>query len=429
MADLLPLRALRFNSSLELDSIICPPFDTISSDLQQDLHDHNPHNMIHLELGLDLPSDSENNNRYLRAASTLREWEITNILHRDDVPSFYVYDQQFHYGGSDYTRRSIFARLRLEPWESSIVLPHERTFSSPKEDRLNLLRAINCNTSPIFLLYQDKERLVAQLLETAKKPPLANFLDSEGQRHRLHAITDPEERWRIVEAFKPKRLYVADGHHRYETALTYQDEQRKAGKENDVGCGFAMVALTDIDDPGLLVLPMHRLIQSEVKLELAMERLLGLFAVETMPSPDLLMKEIAQRGQYTTAVGLVAAESPELYLLTLLDQEAAASLIPTETREAWRNLDMATVRYAIMDKALSIVDEQAAYGHTVTHCEDAAKVIDQVRKKDYSYGIIVNPVRADQVLTVADAGQTMPQKSTFFYPKLPTGLLLNPLND
>ena len=425
MAEIRPFRALRFAPSLDLASLICPPFDTISPQLQRDLHERSPHNIARLELGIEQPDDNADNNRQQRAAAALRKWQVEEILRRDSVPSFYIYDQEFRYGPRTYSRRSIFARLRLEHWETGVVLPHERTFARPKEDRIRLLRACRCNTSPVFLLYND-DGTISQLLKSAKSDPLFDFQE-DGQHHQMRAITDPEDRWEIVKAFKPHRLYVADGHHRYETAIAYRDERRAAGI-TDANDGFVMVALTASGDSGLLVLPMHRLVKSSVSLDAAMRRLLGLFEVETASSLEVLTEELAQRGRYTTTIGLIAQESPDLYILTLVDQEAAVGLMPMEVREAWRTLDTAIVRHAVVDQALGVKDDETHDDRPVNHCEDARSALDQVRKGHYQFAILVSPVPPDQVLAVADAGQTMPPKSTFFYPKMPTGLLLNPLD-
>ena len=412
--------------SLDLASLICPPFDTISPKLQRNLHERSPHNIARVELGIEQPDDNADNNRQQRAAAALRKWQVEGILQRDSAPSFYIYDQEFQYGPRTYSRRSMFARLRLEHWQTGVVLPHERTFARPKEDRIRLLRACRCNTSPVFLLYNDEEGMISQLLKSAKGDPLFDFQD-DGQRHQMCAITDPEDRWEIVKAFKPHRLYMADGHHRYETALAYRDERRAAGIAN-ANDGFVMVALTASGDSGLLVLPMHRLVKSSVNLDLAMKRLLGLFEAETVSSLEVLAEELAQRGRYTTAIGLVAQESPDLYILTLVDQEAAVGFMPMEVREAWRTLDTAVVRHAVVDQALGVMDDETHDDRPVAHCEDARTALDQVRKGHYQFAILVNPVPPAQVLAVADASQTMPPKSTFFCPKMPTGLLLSPLD-
>ena len=431
MAELQPLRALRFDASLGLASLICPPFDTISPELQRSLYQRSPHNIVRIELGLEEPGDSEADNRHLRAASALNQWRASDILRLDDAPAFYAYDQYFQRGGRQFRRRALFARLRLEPWQANVVRPHERTFAPPIEDRLLLLRATRCNTSPVFLLYRDAEGRIASLLESAQGESLADFSDDSGQRHHLWPIADADIQKAIAGAFRSQTLYVADGHHRYETALAYRDECRGAGNIQSPdfsGESFALVALTAADDPGLLILPVHRLVHAQTSLEATLSKLLPIFDAEPMPSLESLLAEMAERGRLTTAVGLIAADSPELYLLTLLDRDAAADLMPADMRPAWRSLDAAVARYVIVQHALQIEEGAIAYGQAVHNTEDAEEALRQVRGNHYRYAILLNPVRPDQVMTVADAGQPMPQKSTFFYPKLPTGLMLNLLD-
>src|SRR5436309_3125751 len=242
MADVRPFRALRYAPGLDLSAAICPPFDIISPDQQRALHERSPYNAVHVELAYD-----SNGSRYERASESLLRWRQDGTLVRDETPAFYLYDQQFERDGVPYRRRLVFARLRLETWDKGIVLPHEQTFGAPKEDRLRLLRAIRTNTSPVFLIYRDRDRQMETLLQRrASTAPVADFTGDDGQTHTLRRIDDVEAVETLRNAFEHETLYIADGHHRYETALAYRDERRRAASDwtGDQPETFALVALT-----------------------------------------------------------------------------------------------------------------------------------------------------------------------------------------
>lgn len=431
MADIRPFPALRFDPALGLGSLICPPYDVISPDLQRDLHQRSPYNIVRLEFGLAEAQDDEQHNRYRRAAAILREWLAQGALRLDESPAFYVYDQRFSYGGRQYRRHALFARLHLEPWEAGIVRPHEHTLGPPKEDRLRLLRASRCNISPVFALYRDAAKGIGDLLAAATKgEPLVDFSDPDGQGHALWRIDEAGTIRSLTEAFAVETLYVADGHHRYETALAYRDQRRAeaatwTGEEAE---NFCLVALTAAQDPGLLVLPIHRLVSAQMALPDLLSRLLPLFEADVVPSLERLLAAMAQRGRFATAVGLIAAESPDLYLLALSDRAALAEIVPPGTPAVWLSVDSAIVHYAILRHGLGIEEGAIASGEVVHYNESAEEALQQVRRGQYSYAILLNPTPPARVLAVADAGHRMPQKSTYFYPKVPAGLVLNLLD-
>ena len=430
MADVRPFRALRFDPALDLGSLICPPYDVISPDLQHDLHRRSPYNVVRLEFGLK-ESPNEFYDPYQRAAETLRDWLTRGVLRLETTPSFYVHDQYFPHQGRQYCRRAIFARLRLEPWEAGIVWPHERTLGPPKEDRLRLLRASRCNTSPVFALYTDVANGIGNLLASATiKEPLVHFGDPDGQQHALWRVDDIAACLSLAAAFAAETLYVADGHHRYETALAYRDERKAetgawTGEEPE---NFCLIALTAANDPGLLVLPIHRLVSAKVPLENLMSQLLPVFDVEVAPSLEGLLKEMARRGRYTATFGLIAADSPDFYLLTLVDRAALTEIVPSDAPAAWLSLDTAIFHYAILRHGLNIDEEAIADGEIVHYSERAEEALEQVRQGRYSYAFLLNPTPPAKVLAVAEAGHRLPQKSTYFYPKVPAGLVLNLLD-
>jgi uncharacterized protein (DUF1015 family) len=425
VADVRPFRALRYAPNLDLASTISPPFDVISPAQQRALHERSPYNAVHLEL-----AEDRNGSRYERAAAALRSWLAEGILRPDDAPAFYLYDQQFERDSVPYRRRMLFARLRLEPWDKGIVLPHEQTFGAPKEDRIRLLRAIRTNTSPVFLIYRDHDRQISTLLDTSSNaPPVTEFTAGDGQTHTLRRIDDPRAIEALNAAFELEVLYIADGHHRYETALGYRDERRAAAAEwtGDEPENLALVALTAVDDPGLLVLPIHRVTAAGAPLIDVLDRLSGVFDVEEHSSLEELTSALPARRE-RSAFGLISGESGDLLLLTVADRAAADRLLPQARSAAWRSLDYAIANHALLQHGLGLSEAQMSDYESLWFTEDADEALADVRSGRARYAVLLNPVPVEHVLDVADSGERMPQKSTFFYPKVPTGLVFNPLD-
>jgi len=426
MADVRPFRALRYAPGLDLEQVICPPFDIISPEQQRALHQRSQYNAVRVELAYE-----DNGTRYERAAEALRRWRNDGTLLRDEPPAFYLYDQQFEHGGSRYRRRLIFARLRLESWDRGIVLPHEQTFGAPKEDRLRLLRAIRTNTSPVFLIYRDHDRQIEVLLERpAASQPIAEFTDDDDQTHTIRRIDGPRTIETLTNTFELETLYIADGHHRYETALAYRDEGRASasdwtGAEPE---NFALAALASADDPGLLVLPIHRVTSAGVPLSEALKRMAGLFAVDARSSvQDLEQNLAALRG--TPVFGLASGESEDFLVLTVADPKAVDALLPQGRSPTWRSLDYAIANHVVLQRILGLEESQMSDYNALWFTEDVTAAVHHVLSGRARYALLLNPVPVARVLDVADAGERMPQKSTFFYPKVPTGLVFNPLED
>src|SRR6266566_4568042 len=264
MADVQPLRGIRYNSEVvsNLAQVITPPYDVISEEAQARYYAHSPYNIIRLELAMDEPGDTSLYNRYTRAASTFAEWRIHSILQQDATPGYYLYQQIFTHNAQTYTRTSLLARVRLEPWSARVVLPHEHTMAKPKDDRLKLLRACVTNLSPIMSLYNDPQGTIRRLLSSYGVRAEVQITDEANEEHLLHPITDEQQIALIQNFFAKRQLFIADGHHRYETALNYREEVRAMHRKLDPkdAANFVLMALTDLDDPGLLVLPTHRLL-------------------------------------------------------------------------------------------------------------------------------------------------------------------------
>jgi uncharacterized protein (DUF1015 family) len=442
MADVRPLPGLRYSATADLAALVTPPYDVISPDAQAGYYARHPDNIIRLELGQDQPSDDELNDRYTRAAVTFAEWRLQGIL-AQDPPTYYLYEQRFTVASAEHARTSLLARVRLEPWDAQVILPHERTLSQPKDDRLKLLRACAANLSPIMALYDDpKGALAKRLAKVRRAKPAAALSDDAGEEHRLWQTSDALLAAHISAFFGDRQLYIADGHHRYETALAYRDEVRELRRElvADDAANFVLMALCPLEDAGLVVLPTHRLLR-----DLAPERLEGLdaaldpwFEHESLPGGDVdaWTARLAEAGAAAGADGasaLVLLRPAGAALLRLRPagraamREAGRGSGDDHHSDAWRALDVAVLHELVLDRALGVTAPAIQAGQHVTYTRDASAAAAAVRQGHAQLAVLLNPTPPAQVRDVARAGDRMPQKSTYFYPKLITGLVINPL--
>jgi uncharacterized protein (DUF1015 family) len=325
--------------------------------------------------------------------------------------------------------------VRIEEWNRRIVRPHEHTLPAPKQDRLELLRHVRADISPIFALYSDAGGRIASTLDGAlAEPPLARA-DQNGQRHTLYALTDPPTIDLVSDELRAATLYIADGHHRYETALAYRGERRAqlprwSGEEGE---NFVLTALVAAQDPGLLLLPTHRLVRLPSRPTDLVDRLSRHFRVEDVTSDDRegALRDLLERlagVQPKVAIGAAGLEEGHLHLLTLENSQVAQALMPSDHSPAWRSLDVSVLHYVILGATLGIVPGGPQHEGTLTYTEDAAEALRQVGLGAYALAFLLNPTPVEQVLAVADGGERMPQKSTFFHPKMPTGLVVYPLD-
>lgn len=432
MADIRPFSGIQYAPDLRphLAALVTPPYDVISPEAQAAYYDRHPNNIIRLELGLDKPGDDTLNNRYTRAAATFADWRLRGILRQDERPAMYLYRQRFSVGGKDYWRASLLARVRLEPWEAGVVLPHEKTLAKPKSDRLKLLRACAANLSPIMALYRDEKETLQQLFKALNEfPPEADFTDEAGEEHWLLPISNEAHLRTIQNFFGDQRLYIADGHHRYETALAYRDELREMRKElhPEDAANFVLMSLSAFEDPGVVILPTHRLIKG-----VAAERINGLtetlkqyFAVEAVPASASAIQ----------ALDALTAEAEAAFVLVTPGQtfqlrarpEAAQRMAAAERSVAWQSLDVAILQTLVLEDLLGLDADAITGGDFLTYIRDADAAVNAVQSGKAQLAALVRPTRVEQLRDVAAAGDRMPQKSTYFYPKLITGLVVNPL--
>jgi uncharacterized protein (DUF1015 family) len=429
MAHAVPFRALRFDPRrADLAHTIAPPYDVISAAEQHALYERSPYNIVRVEYGEERDGDSERENRYTRAASDIAAWREAGVLLREADPAIYRYRQEFEWAGARHTREALFAAVRLEEWERSIIKPHEHTLANPKADRMNLLRATRTQVSPVYSLYRSKDTPHERLEWDYEGTVLAD-VEAGDQRHVLSAVTDPAGCAALTQWIERCDVYIADGHHRYETALAYRDELRARAPRWDASApeNFVLMALTYAYDAGLLVLPTHRLVHLDVDLRRALDAVTRWFDVETLPATGGAAEAPLQdaREPAFVAVGL---EPGARQLLRLRDREAVEALMPEHQPEAWKRLDVNVLQYGVLQAAFGIDDAALTAGGAVTYTQDAAEAIAAVEAGRARAAFLLNATPVDQVLAVADAGGRMPQKSTYFYPKLPTGLVMNALD-
>ncbi len=444
MVKVYPFRALRYNREKigDLAAVLTQPYDKITPEMQERYYARSPYNFVRLILGKRFPEDTETNNVYTRAREELGRWVREGILVADRVPAIYAYFQKYRVppDGPVKTRKGFLALGQLEDFERGIIFPHERTLSGPKEDRLRLLRATRAHLEPIFMLYDDPAFEIHALLDRCTGgPPEVDVVDENGVEHQLWPLYAPDVIEAIQQLMAPRQLVIADGHHRYETALVYRDERRaEAGRVDDQAPYERMLmAFFNWRDEGMTILPTHRLI---VGLEAFDSKrffdfIESHFDVTHLPLGDLsaealasLRARLAEEGQRRMTFGLMLAGSPAFHLLTLRPTEATERALERLTPQE-RTLETAVLHRLLIERGLGMSEEDIQAERYIVYIrefEEGARAVWQGRAQ---LGFFLNPTRVEQVYALALSGRLMPQKSTDFYPKLLSGLVLYPLEE
>lgn len=434
MTEIRPFSGVHYNKTLLQDwiKVICPVYDIIPLEQREQLYNLNEYNFIRLEAGRELPQDTPNDNKYIRAADLLSKWLKHGVLQQDDQPAIYIHDQYFVYKGKQYTRRSIVVRVRLEEWDRMIIRPHESTLAEAKSDRLSLLWAIQANTSSILSLYQDKSGKIKRVFEDeTKKPPVMDLPLSGIEGHRVWAITSPDMVNIIADQFKNQPLYIADGHHRYESALNYRRQKRSTGNwADEEPFDFVMMTLVDFEDPGLLILPPHRLVRGVNKsvVDGFRQKLQVFFEIEEIPFPKAnswvnLDAKIAE--YHDTVLVLYGTSEDTLLVLKPKNMEALFPLMPQFHTDLYKKLEVSIIDHVILENLLALSNDKDKYN--LGYCYDRQDAVNRVLSGEYQMTFILKSIKADVIKSIADLSDKMPKKSTYFYPKVPAGLLVNRL--
>jgi len=444
MADIFPFRGIRYDTEKvgTLANVTSPPYDVISDEEQDIYYERHPNNVIRLDKGKTSPGDDEQDNPYSRAAAYFKNWLADGVLRKDENPCFYLTTVEFTVNDKHVTRYGLIGRVRLEPFENGVILPHEETYSKIKSERLELMKACNANFSHIFSIYTDKDNLIGKLKAAVSNlPPEEAFTDDAGHHHKMWCLDDPGLQTEITAALKERRLFIADGHHRYETALTYRDWV--AGQSPQFGpdhpANFIMMYLCAIEDEGLIILPTHRLLTrvSESERNTFVRKADHYFDVQTFS-----FAEDPQEQQQAQAAMLEALTSkpdrhilggyikgyPEFYVFTL-KPEVMKQKFENEIPEPLRELDVTVLTRIILTELLDFDHADLDNETLINYTSSAVDAIAAVDNGDYDMAFILNPPSNEQVRQIAEAGHTMPRKTTFYYPKAITGQVMNSLTE
>jgi uncharacterized protein (DUF1015 family) len=444
MAQVQPFRAFRYNPALaEFDHVLTQPYDKISPAMQDKYYAADAHNLIAVEKGRTYPEDSPQNNVYTRAATALQDWIRDNIVSQDPAPAFYAYTQEYTVPGSteQHTRRGFIGAGKLEDYSAGVVFRHEQTLSGPKADRLELLRHTRTHTGQLFMLYSDPERRVDQILAEIEStaPPVTEMRDEYDVVHRLWIVADPERVAAIQKAMAAQKLVIADGHHRYETALTYRNERRKQSGKADPHAPyeFAMMTFVNTRSEGLTILPTHRVAAHIHDFSWASVRryLEPWFTAETFSFADdaekaiareKFLKRLAEIHHARRAIGVYPAVQRgkrAYYVLALRSGAVLAQLLPSVS-PLQRELDVVLLHDGILEPALGITPHAVTSEKNLTYERDAAAALDAVDSGAAQIAFLLNACEVEQVMRIATAGEVLPQKSTDFYPKLLSGITM-----
>ncbi|NOY69478.1 MAG: DUF1015 domain-containing protein [Deltaproteobacteria bacterium] len=439
MAVVQPFKGIRYNPKKikNLSEVATPPYDVISKKEQQAFYDRHPRNIIRLDKGMDLPGDNEGENRYIRAGRYFGAWLAGDVLIKDDRPSFYLTTVNFKVNGDDFVRYGLIARVRLEPFSSRIILPHEKTFSKVKTKRLALMKACHANFSHIFSIYTDGQDGLSNLRAAASGlSPESDFIDDAGHRHRMWRIFDPKVLSGVSQAFADRQLFIADGHHRYETALNYRDwiAGQTPDFNEDHPANYVMMYLCAMEDPGLKILPTHRLLSgiSAEKQQALLARAGDWFDIIEIPPGNGDESEaqkqmeglLEEKQNEAPAIGMVLQSRPELFVLTA-KPGFKDTLIAGNVPDLLCAIDVTVLTQLILIRCLGLLPDDLDNEDLFDYITTVSEAVSSVRNGDHDVAFIMNPATNEQVRAIAGAGLTMPRKSTYYYPKAITGQVMN----
>ncbi len=411
----LPFRGLRYNQEKvgDIADVIAPPYDVINTEERGGLEKQHPANVIRLILNEPCEGDTDTNNQYTRAALLMQTWISEGTLVRDTVAHYYIYEQTFIApDGISYTRRALIAQVKLHPFKNRVIYPHEKTHAAPKADRLNLMRACHANLSPIFMLYSDADGDIEAIMAscTDVTPPIVSTDEVFGSTHQLWRMA--ENTAEIQTLFSTKPLLIADGHHRYETALAFQQEMHVAAPQL-TGYDYMMMNLVRMESPGLAVLPIHRILHglNPRKIAGVVAKLTESFNVQKTENLAVLMEALSAQRGIQTAFGLYTPDDTYRLLIPKLDTDITT----------YDGLDVMLLHDNIIEQCFGVETTPEYVSYTV----NPAETVESVKGQVGSVALFMNPTPISDVLDVALARKTMPQKSTYFYPKMATGFVLN----
>lgn len=440
MARIIPFRGILYNPDKihNFGDVATPPYDVISKQEQLDFHNQHPYNIIQLILNKQAENDTNKNNSYTRAAGLYNDWLSKNILVQDDSPSLYLTSVEFSIKNKTIIRYGLIALVGLEPFDKGIVIPHEKTFSKVTAERFELIKNCHANFSPIFGIYSDQNNILDLLKNAAgTKAPDMEFTDTHGLKHKLWRITDTSIHNHITDAMKEKKLLIADGHHRYKTALKYKKwiSEITPGFNADHPANYVMMYLSSMEDSGLIILPAHRILKEVQNSDLTtfIQKTENYFEITTIPFDEKSMENASVKfisalrsNSSKNTIGVFIKNRQEFYLLTLKPQ-IMKQMFGKEIPASLRNLDVTVLTRLILMEILGFDQSRLDNVKLITYSSCDKQAIKEVASGRCDISFILNPTKIEQVRDITRQGLIMPRKSTYFYPKVITGQAINKL--
>ncbi len=434
MAKVIPFKGLRYNDEkfADLNKVTAPPYDIIKPDKQDLLYSKSPYNIIRVDFGKVFEGDSDEDNCYTRASEALKLWIDDRSLIFEEKPAFYIYEQQFAVGSLQKSIKGIISLVHLEDFANGIIFPHEETISKAKTDRFNLMTATEANLSPIYSIYSDENAEIESIINSqTEDEPDISFVTDEGITQNIWVVTDEEVNAEITRLFEEKPLFIADGHHRYETALNYRNSRREAeGGEGEQPYDYTMMLLVSMENSGLMVFPTHRLIRGVEKYD---EVSLVSYLTEDFNISKIFLTD----GDYASIISDKLADTSEdekvfalytgdeyYYLLKLRDIETADAF-NQDRSTVYRRLDATILHSLILERYLGIDKENMAEQKNLVYTRDIDEAISEVKDGDFQCAFLINASRVSDIKEISALHEKMPQKSTYFWPKPVTGIVMN----
>ncbi len=419
MAKIRPFKALRFNTEKAgaIETLCSPPYDIVDDCDRLLLLRKNQYNIIRLEKPI-------GEKPYEYAASLLKEWKQEGILKRDSENCYYVYREEFSVAGKNYAFTGFMTELEALPFSEGVVLPHEETLSKAKQDRFNLFKATNCHFSQIYVLFNDEKKTIEEMLEDiTAKSPYQSFTDDEGVTHSLWIVSDEKTTSALTKAFEDKKLYVADGHHRYETSVNFKNYQKENGRFTDSG-NYTLAMLVSMESDGLVVFPTHRIVKEleDFSRETVLSSAKKYFDITEISENEVETQLNTLYNEGKNAFVMFSGEKFDLFVLT--DNNATREIYPDKS-SAYCGLDVTILHSLVLEETMKIDKENMANQKNLNYTRDIEEAIDRVKEGRANCSFILNPTKVSEIRDVALAGEKMPQKSTYFYPKLITGLVMH----
>ena len=430
MVEVSSFKGITYNSKKleKIENVMCPPYDIISDEMQKTLYEKDSLNFVRLILGKIYSDDDAENNRYSRAKRFFEKWINDQVLVQSDKPAIYPYKIKYKIKNEEKTMNGFFILLKLDR-DYKLVKAHEKTLSKPKADRLNLMKACHANLEPIQLLYIDEDDKIRKKIDDSIEKPLIDVTGYDGFNHKLWVLDDENIISMVKESLNDKILFIADGHHRYQTAINYADEVNKNKEDinKDLPHNYRMVILANMFDEGLAILPTHRLIKkSDINFSDLIVKLKEFFDVEEyIVKEDIsskeLSKEIKKKLETKDTHKFVLFSKKKYYLLTLKDEKSMDEFSKDKSK-TWRTLDVSILHKIIIEKLMQIPQESIEDHVKYTRVDEEA--IDFIKNGKFDYSFFMNATKIEELKAIADAGEHMPQKSTYFLPKMLSGLVM-----